>query len=178
MLIDAYCHRALGTSHDERGAMAAHGEIRFDLLERLMRQAYLKRKPSKSTGREEFGEVFLEQVLRITKHVGNIDLLATLTEFTALSIYDAATRFVPRGFIVDEVIASGGGIHNATLMRSLAIKFAPALLQTSDSLGVPSHAKEAMLMAVLANETVNERPANVPRATGAKKPVVLGKICL
>ncbi len=178
MLIDAYCKQVLGVERDEWGAMAAQGEIRFDLLKRLMPHPFLKRRPPKTTGREEFGEQYLNHILHTPNRIPTIDVLATLTEFTALSIYDASTKLLPRGFTVDEVIASGGGIHNSTLMRSLAIKLSPARLLTSDALGIPSDAKEAMLMALLANEAVHERAANLPRATGAKKPVVLGKICL
>jgi len=176
MLIDAYCKRALGVPYDADGTMAGQGEIQFGLLDRLMLHPFLKRIPPKSTGREEFGEKFLERILRTSRRVSDIDLLSTLTEFTALSIHDAMRRFVPSA--IDEVIVSGGGIHNSTLMRSLGIKLSPVRLRTSNSIGIPSEAKEAMLMALLANETIHERPSNIPRVTGATRPVVLGKICL
>ena len=81
----------------------------------------------------------------------------------------------PRGAIA-EVIASGGGCHNRTLMALLAERFAPVPVRTSDEWGLPADAKEAVAFAILAHETLAGRPGNLPSATGARRPAILGKI--
>ncbi|HPD14939.1 MAG TPA: anhydro-N-acetylmuramic acid kinase [Planctomycetota bacterium] len=160
---------------DRDGALAARGAVSQPLLRRLLRHPYLRREPPKSTGRETFGVPFAERLLR-AGGLAPEDLLATVTAFTAASIADAHRRFVaPRGR-VDEVIASGGGCHNRTLMRRLAETFAPVPVRLSDDFGIPADAKEAMAFAILAHETMAGRPGNLPSATGAARPVVLGKI--
>lgn len=101
-------------------------------------------------------------------------MLATATAFTAASIADAYRRFL--GGRVDEVIVSGGGAHNDTLMAMLAERLAPAEVTTSGRYGLHVEAKEAVAFAILAAETYRGRCANVPTATGARRGVVLGKI--
>jgi len=185
-------------TYDRDGAMAARGTVSDPLLRWLLRHPYLRRKPPKSTGREAFGVPFAREVLlRVTGEdrlkaglqtkagafgvppLGGLtpaDILATATAFTAESVADAWRRFVaPRGR-VDEVVASGGGCHNRTLMRRLADAFAPIPVLTSDEFGTPVDAKEALAFAILARETLAGRPGNLPSATGAARPVVLGKI--
>ncbi|HMK24316.1 MAG TPA: anhydro-N-acetylmuramic acid kinase, partial [Terriglobales bacterium] len=107
------------------------------------------------------------------------DVVATATALTARSIADAAQRFViasRRAY--QEFIVGGGGASNPTLMAMLANELKPLglCLRLSDEFGVPSAAKEAMAFALLAYETWNRRPSNVPSATGAKRPAILGKI--
>ena len=103
-------------------------------------------------------------------------MLATATAFTSASIHRACERFVRPLGVVDEVIASGGGCHNQALMRQLAEAFAPVPVHTSDEFGIPVDAKEAVAFAILAHETMAGRPGNVPSATGARRPAILGKI--
>ena len=106
------------------------------------------------------------------------DVIATVTKFTAYSVYDQYFRFVHKKTLVDEVIASGGGVYNKTIMEALREYFSPIPVVSIEHLGFSSDSKEAILFAVLANETISEQPSNVPGATGAQRPVVLGKICL
>jgi len=105
------------------------------------------------------------------------DVIRTATILTALSIVDAIHRFVPRRAGLSELIVSGGGAHNPLLMAQIEAALPGIRLRLSDEFGVPGDAKEAFAFAVLGWETLHHRPANVPRATGARKAVVLGKVC-
>ncbi|RPI60065.1 MAG: anhydro-N-acetylmuramic acid kinase, partial [Planctomycetaceae bacterium] len=102
------------------------------------------------------------------------DTLATVTAFTAQSIADAYKRFLPAR--PDEVIICGGGVWNATLLAMLRKLLAPSAVGPMEQFGLSSDAKEAVSFAILAYETIRNKPSNVPAATGATKPAVLGKI--
>jgi anhydro-N-acetylmuramic acid kinase len=178
MLLDALA-RLLSDGRrafDRDGAMAARGSLSEGLLRRLLRHPYLRKAPPKSTGRELFGLPFAQRILRQANGLSAADVLATVTAFTARSIHRAWERFLRRLGPLDEIIASGGGCHNRTLMTQLAEGFAPTPLRTSDDFGIPVDAKEALAFAVLAHETMAGRPGNLPSATGARRPAVLGKI--
>jgi anhydro-N-acetylmuramic acid kinase len=103
-------------------------------------------------------------------------MLATITAFTAHSIKDSYDRFVFPQTAIDDIILSGGGCRNDYLVELIRSLFKPTPVFTSDDFGVPSDAKEAIGFAILANETISGNPSNVPSATGARRPVVLGKI--
>ncbi|MFB3892254.1 MAG: anhydro-N-acetylmuramic acid kinase [Phycisphaerae bacterium] len=172
--------------YDAGGRMAARGKVNQALLAELMRHRFLKRRPPKTTGREEFGAAFADRLWRRARLRGlpREDILATATAFTAVSIADAYWRFLPGP--VDEVILCGGGAWNNTLVRMLreALSGAPnetavgggARVLRTDDLGVSADAKEAVSFAILAYQTIHGRPGNVPGATGASHPAVLGKI--
>jgi anhydro-N-acetylmuramic acid kinase len=157
--------------YDKGGALAAQGAIDDAWLRRLLRHPYFRRKPPKSTGREDFGDAFVEQLVGEAEGRDAAGVLATVTALTAESIARACTRFLGP---VDELIASGGGCYNDTLMAMLAERF--PRVATSDDYGIPADAKEAIAFAILANETMAGRPGNLPGATGAAHPAVLGKI--
>ena len=125
-----------------------------------------------------FGEDLAKRILLKTRGADRRDVITTVTEFTALSIYDQYLRFVRKNVRVDELIVSGGGAHNAYLMDSLRRYFSGARVRTGDETALPTDAKEAIAFAILANETLAGNPSNVPKATGARKTTVLGKICL
>ena len=182
MVIDDIARRASnGTLQcDQDGRMAAAGTVHGGLLEELLGLPFFAKHPPKSTGRELFGEHFgqdLWQRMGVTRANPN-DLAATATMMTAVSIAEAYRNFLP--IMPDEVIVSGGGVRNPTLMRMLAecIKaiHPETLIKTSDSIGMPAEAKEAACFAVLAYETMHGRPGNLPGSTGAGKRVVLGDI--
>ena len=105
------------------------------------------------------------------------DAIRTVTILTALSILDALHNLVAPRAKIRELIVSGGGAHNPLLMAQIDYGLNRIRVRTADELGVPGDAKEAFAFAVLAHETLHKRPANVPGATGAKKAVVLGKVC-
>ena len=178
MLIDDLVRRVTqGEQHFDRdGALAAQGQVDAGLLAALMAEPYLQQPPPKTTGRELFGAQYGEQIWRQALAAGlpAPDIIATVTAFTAHSIAQAYRDHLPH--FPDEVIVSGGGAHNPTLMAMLQDLAAPAQVRTSDEYGLPSAAKEAIAFAVLAYETWHGRPSNLASATGARRPVVLGNI--
>ncbi len=180
MLMDYAAHRATNGAwnYDHDGALAAQGRVDQTLLAELMQEPFLREQPPKTTGRELFGVQFGATVWDKAKQRGltDHDILATLTAFTARSIAQAYTDFLPRP--PDEVIVSGGGAQNPTLMRMLGEWIAPAKILRSDEFGLDVEAKEAIAFAVLAYETWFGRPGNLARATGARHAVVLGNITL
>ncbi|MDB6022563.1 MAG: hypothetical protein JWQ04_2420 [Pedosphaera sp.] len=169
--------------YDRNGQWAAKGKISEKLLGEMMAHPYLQRVPPKTTGREEFGDPFVKSVLASARRLrlADSDIVATVTAFTASSIVESYERFVfpkltTNGRKTLQVILGGGGAKNATLRRMLAARIAPATLLTQEDLGGSNTGKEAMAFAILAHETLQNQPSNVPSATGAKRPVVLGKI--
>lgn len=162
-------------SMDRQGAMARSGRIDAVLLKDLMRHPYLRRRPPKSTGREEFGAEFVARIRAIQRRrqLADRDVMATCARFTAECI-GAARQWLPKQ--LDEVIVGGGGVHNRAVMGHLAQVLAPAPIRTFDEVGWSSKAFEAIAFAVLAYQTIHGRFNNVPSVTGAAKAVVLGHI--
>lgn len=179
MVIDAVTERLFGLRFDREGSIAASGSVLERVVAKTLASAFFRRKPPKTAGREEFGRDFAARFINQCGRVPKSDVIATATALTARSIADALQRFVIRKQArYQEVIVSGGGAKNPTLMAVLRNEIAPLgiELRFSDELGVPSEAKEAVAFAVLAYETWHRRPSNVPSATGAKRAAVLGKI--
>ena len=177
MILDRLAHLASAgrLTCDRDGKLAAAGKVRQPLLRELMRHPYLRRRPPKSTGRETFGADFADRLWRRwAGRMSPADLIATLTAFTAASIGDAYRRFLPGK--VDEAILCGGGARNPTLVAMLRQHLAPARVRIVDELGIDAEAKEAVAFAVLAAATIRGQAGNLPSATGARRPVVLGKI--
>jgi anhydro-N-acetylmuramic acid kinase len=178
MVIDRLMQVLFGKPFDRGGAVARKGAILKPMLEELLGTDYFKRKPPKTAGREEFGAEYAETFLRRCGKAAKADVIATATALTVRSMAQAVHRFVlKRGRYHDWVI-SGGGTKNATLMAMLEKEAAELglWLRHSDDFGIPSAAKEAVAFALLAYQTWNQLPGNVPSATGAKRAVVLGKI--
>jgi len=149
------------------------------VAEDLLRQPFFRKKPPKTAGREEFGREFVQAFLRRCGRVAKTDVVATATALTARSIGDAVRRFMVKGAgSYGEFVVSGGGANNPTLLAMLANELSPLglSLRLSDEFGLPSAAKEAAAFALLAHETWNGRPSNVPSATGAKQASILGKL--
>ena len=161
---------------DRDGQMAARGAVNAMLLSELLRHPFLRRRPPKSTGREEFGDFFAERIYRQAtgRRLADADLVATVTAFTAVSIARAYRRFLPA--MPDEVILCGGGARNSTLVEMLRGEMREAKMLLSDDFGISADAKEAVSFAILAWATIKGLANNVPAATGAAEPVVLGKI--
>lgn len=163
---------------DDGGQLAGKGKLNERLLGDLMGHPYLRLPPPKSTGREMFGEEFAKNLWKKGRRLSFEDLLATATFFTAASIYLGFDRFIFPLFRVDEIYVSGGGMHNRTLMGFLGKVFDPIPVAPLNDLGVPGDAKEALAFALLADATLQGMASNVPSATGARGPAVLGKIIL
>ena len=178
MVIDQLMQLLYGKPFDRNGEIARSGVALKRLLEVWMRDPYFKLRPPKTAGREQFGREYAAALLRRRSRASNPNLIATATALTARSIADALERFVlPRGEY-SEYIVSGGGSRNKTLMSMIAAETSRLglKLRPSDEFGIPSQAKEAVAFALLAYQTWRRQPGNIPSATGASRPAILGKI--
>jgi anhydro-N-acetylmuramic acid kinase len=179
MLIDALMAKFFKQPFDRDGQIAASGDTIESVIKKILARPFFGIKPPKTAGREEFGREFATEFARLCGKAPKQDIVATATALTARSIADAVRRFVlePR-HSYSELIVSGGGAKNPTLLAMLANEIQPLRLQLrlSDEFGLPSEAKEAVAFAVLAYKTWHRRPSNVPSATGAKRLAILGKI--
>lgn len=174
MLLDAAARRVTDgrQAADLDGRLARAGQVLPELLAELLADPYLAQPPPKSTGREKYGEPFVAALW--DRGFRGPDLLATLTAFTAETVALGYRRWLPAA--VDEVILGGGGAYNPVLVERIAAALAPARLRRHADFGIPDDAKEALAFALLGYETLRNRPANLPSATGAARPLVLGSI--
>ena len=171
MVIDALVAHMTGgrQKFDRNGRIASSGKLDEALVITFSEHPYLKLRPPKTCGREQFGREFVDALL--STGLSLPDLIATATEFTAYSIVHQIFRTIEP----DEIIVSGGGVHNRWLMRRLRHHVTNAAITTSAEFGIDPDAKEAVAFAMLAYESARGRPSNLPSATGARHPVVLGK---
>ncbi len=181
MVIDAVTEKLFGKPFDRDGRFAAKGTPIEKVLERLLRGTYFQRRPPKTAGREEFGREYVAAFLKLCRGAKKEDAIATATALTARSIAGAVRMFMlppdtraPQFF--QEFIASGGGSKNRTLMRMIADQLPELAIKTTDDFGLPSESKEAVAFAVLAYQTWQRLPGNLPAATGAERAAVLGKV--
>lgn len=172
MVMDALTAELTGGKQlfDRGGAIAAQAHVDRELLNKLLRDRYYKTKPPKSAGREQYGAEFVKRM----KKGGLLlpDLIATATALTAATIVIG----IQKTGMPDELIVSGGGMHNRVLMGSLAALLPSVDIATTNDFGIDGDAKEAIAFAVLAYRRYKGRTGNLPSATGAAHAVVLGKI--
>jgi anhydro-N-acetylmuramic acid kinase len=159
---------------DRDGRIAARGVVDEALLESLLEDPYYAQPPPKSTGRERFGGGFAKSLQG--RGIAHESLVATAAQLTARSILLAIERFVRPAMPVDELVVSGGGWRNPTIVQPIRAGLPRTRVRSTDEYGIDSDAKEAIAFAVLAFETIHGRPANLPSATGADRPTILGKI--
>jgi anhydro-N-acetylmuramic acid kinase len=182
MVIDALAQQLFNKPYDRGGRLAAVGAASESVVTALLRDPYYRRPPPKSAGREQYGAAFVERVLSLARRqrLSPHDILATATALTSRSIALAWRHFVASriGNVPVDYIVAGGGARNLTLMRMLAADLTPfgCRMQTTDDHGIPSEAKEAVAFALLAWQTWHRLPGNVPAATGANHPAILGQI--
>ena len=211
MLIDALVSQFTKgrQRYDKNARLAQEGRSIPALIDALMRDPYLTTRPPKSTGREYYGQDYVQKLLALgRRHKAKpADVIRAATIFTALSIVDALNRFVLPKVKVDQLIVSGGGAQNPLILGQLAAALSnqhqlrrPVAqvrrldlrpfraahqgrtsssnveVLPSSAFGIPEDAKEAFAFALLAYETFNHRPSNLPSATGARRPAILGKI--
>ena len=182
MVIDAVTEHLFERPFDRNGRIAARGEPIERVLQQLLCNPFFRHKPPKTAGREQFGREFARELLRLCRRADEHDIVATATALTARSIGVAVRKFVlplvepPLRF--REFVVSGGGTNNLTLMRMIREELAPLKMRvrTSDDFGLPSQAKEAVAFAMLAYQTWRHLPSNIPSATGAERPAILGKV--
>ncbi|MBG9855008.1 anhydro-N-acetylmuramic acid kinase AnmK [Bacillus wiedmannii] len=178
MVIDEMCQRLFQLSYDQNGKIAKQGVIVDEILTYCMNHSFLKMNPPKSTGREQFGEEFVSELLKRYERHSKENIVMTVTMFTARSIVHQYKEFILPYYEIDEVILGGGGSYNRTLVEMIrnGLKEEKCALFLQEDIGYSSEAKEAIAFAILANETHHRNPSNVPSATGAKQSVVLGNI--
>lgn len=157
--------------YDEGGAIAARGRVRSDLLEVLLADPYYSQPPPKTTGKELFHLPYLLDAASRVGDVADDDLVATATALTAVTVANAC-----RSHGVEEVLAAGGGVQNPTLMAMLASELGDVRLRTIDEWGISADSKEAYFIALIGFLTVHGVAGNLPSATGAGRPVVLGAL--
>jgi anhydro-N-acetylmuramic acid kinase len=183
MVVDALMQQLLQKPYDRSGKTAAQGRVLDSALAAALEHPFFQTKPPKSAGREEFGGAFVEEFLSTCRKsdATNEDAIATATALTAESITRAFEQFVRpklKSSTPVDYIVSGGGAKNRTLIGMLRQRLQPLgckLMESTDA-GIPVDAKEAVAFALLAYYTWHHRPANVPSATGAKRPAILGQI--
>ncbi len=190
MIMDAVAERLFDVPFDRGGRLAAKGSPIELVVRQLLRRKFFHQQPPKSAGREQFGREYVAGMLRMCGRADHHDILATATALTARSIGLAVRGIVlpiDAENVVEgsrlpsryrEIVVSGGGVRNGTLMRMIREEFAPLKMRvrTSDDFGMPSEAKEAVAFALMAYQTWRRLPSNVPAATGAKGAAILGKV--
>lgn len=178
MLIDGLVrHYTKGQkAYDAGGRWAAKGRVIEPLLSEVLRLPFFAQQPPKSAGREQFGQHFIHHFFLERRGSRPEDLLRTATELTAHTIADALERFVLGKIAIHRLIISGGGAHNRLLVARLGELLPNLRVHRSNEFGLDVDAKEAIAFAVLADRTMHGLPGNLPAVTGARRPVVLGKI--
>ena len=182
MVLDALTLRTSGgrLQYDRDGEIASRGQPDKVLLAELLDHPFFAVPPPKSTGREDFGAVYSDTLYAKARAraLSNVDLLATAAALTVESISNAYKKFLLKSGPIDTVILGGGGACNPALVAGLRARLAPARVATHTEFGIPNAAKEAAAFALLGYCALRGRPSNVPSATGATRPAVLGKIAL
>jgi len=175
VLIDAATRLFFGKQLDSNGAFAAAGRTIEAMLTQLKNHSFITKIPPKSTGREDFNPTWLQKRIRTTfqPSIPSEDIVRTVTEFTAWSIAENIRLFADTS---SKIIASGGGIHNKTLMSMIQKELPDTEIVTTDAIGISSDAKEAICFAYLAYRTLGGLTSNIPSVTGASRPVKLGII--
>ena len=173
MMIDEACQQLLSLPYDDHGHISAKGNIIKPLLNELLQHPYMAKQPPKSTGREAFGQSFVNELLQRYQNDDPYDIIATLTSFTAQSIAYHYKTFIGH---VDEMIIGGGGAHNDTLVNELRKLLPETEILLQEDVGYSSDAKEAIAFVILGNETLHGHFSNVKSATGASASVILGTI--
>lgn len=178
MVIDEIVRRITNGKlrYDDKGLMAARGEVNLDLLSFMTDDEYIKKAPPKTTGRERYGAMYVDSLMEIARSKGvcDLDTLRTATLFTARTISLAISEF--SRVIPSRFIAAGGGSRNDTLMADIKTELPYCDVMTLEDIGHNGDAKEAVAFAVLANEAIFANANNAPKATGARYFVVMGKI--
>jgi anhydro-N-acetylmuramic acid kinase len=182
MVIDWLAQQLFNKKFDSNGSIAARGAVLAPVLAKALRNPYFKLTPPRTAGREQFGREYASQFLAACQQRSSKpeDVLATATALTAETIacgYKDFARRTMKGHPVDYIV-SGGGARNATLMAMLAQRLTPfgCDLAASEQFGLPAEAKEAAAFALLAWQTWHHLPGNVPNATGASRPAILGQV--
>ena len=170
-LLDAWVREKRGKPYDARGAWAARGTVNPRLLHKLLSHAFFRRRPPKSTGRDEFALAWVRRALTGSERA--VDIQATLLELTATTIARAVRAHAGSA---REVYVCGGGARNRALLSRLTALLPGKRVETTAALGVEPEHVEALAFAWLARQALKHKPGNLPAVTGARGPRVLGAI--
>lgn len=174
MIIDSLMEKFYGKKFDKNGRTASSGKFNIDLFNYICRKdKFHKRKPPKSTGREYYNKDFINDIISKFRTLDSKDIISTFTKFTAYAVYKGL-----KNFPIDELIISGGGAKNTSLINNLKEYFKGVKIKVINDSGINADNKEAVLFAVLANELVSGNKANLTSVTGSERNVFLGKICI
>jgi anhydro-N-acetylmuramic acid kinase len=177
IMIDYCVQKFFGQKYDKDGEIANEGNISENWLDCLLQDEYYYMEPPKTTGREYFSVKYIENILKTAPSEPK-DIIATLTALTAKTISQAYERFVYPSVHIDTVVIGGGGAYNKTMMKFLRQYLPKRIeLKTHEDFGISNNYKEVMAFALLGYCNHYGIPCNLPSCTGAKKRVVLGKIC-
>lgn len=174
MMIDYAMQKLFNKKYDDSGMIASKGIVITELFEEVVSNKYFKKLPPKSTGRELFGNQYTDILLNKYASFDKEDIIATLTHITAYTIAKSYQDFCERE--IDEVIISGGGAHNKTLIELIKYYLSNDQVFVLEDFGYSSDYKEALAFIILGNETLQHNPSNVIKATGAKKYSILGQV--
>ena len=176
-LLDEAYLKIFNNGFDYNGNLALKGNVDRDLVTTWLNQAYFIQPPPKSTGRDQFGLNWLNIYMKNLDRHNNEDILATLSYFTAQSVFQGCEEFINSNN-VSKLIVSGGGAHHMCIMKFLNNLFSPIPVVPSSKFNISVDSKEALGFAIFAVANIKEIPSNLPSVTGAHKPVILGKINL
>lgn len=174
IMIDYFVNKYFGISYDEGGKIALSGKVINELFNALKEDEFIKRTPPKSTGREQYNQSFMENLISKYNFANydKADIITTISEFTVYGITYNYLEFIKN---FDQVVVSGGGSHNQYIIKRMSEILKKEVL-TQEDLGFNSDAKEAIAFVALGYLTINNQPSNVKSATGAKNSVILGNI--
>lgn len=178
MIIDRIMMILYNRNFDKDGSIASKGTRNNKLYEFLKKDRYLKKIPPKSTGREYYGEIFVQNILKQSKGLSKEDIIRTVTDYTAFSIWYSYDRFIRNKTRIDELILSGGGSKNKIIYKELSSYFKGVKLLKVKLNKINVDNKESVLFAMLANECLSRNSSNMCSVTGSNREVILGKICL
>ncbi len=175
MLIDYFMQKLFNKPYDKNGEIALRGNIDNNWLNEMLKEAYYKVTPPKSTGRELFNKAYAEELYK-TAPSDKYDIIATITALTAKTIADSYINFILPKTNIDEVVLGGGGAYNKAIIKFLHNYLPNIPIKTHEDFGIPNKLKECIAFAYLGYFTYNKKPNNVPSCTGAKHHVIMGKI--
>lgn len=165
-------------TYDQDGDMGGKGKVDKELVKQWLQDPYFSINPPKSTGREKFGKQYAVRLMNDAAHLSINNLIATVTAFTAHSIVDSYERFILPEHKIDEIILGGGGSHNRTLIRMIERLLPGVKVMTHEDYDIDGDFKEAIAFVIIANEFMQGSVNTLPSATGASRPVTMGKLAL
>ena len=175
MLIDYCMQKFFNKSYDKNGETALKGKTDKNWLKKLFALPYYKSIPPKSTGRELFNNNYVEKMLKYAP-VDKYDIIATITDLTALTISNSYEKFILPKTSIDEIVLGGGGAYNNAIKTYLKNYLPNIPVKTHEDYNIPNKLKECIAFAYLGYYTLIKKPNNIPSCTGADMPVIMGKI--